>query len=113
MRKQENVAPELRDVTVTGRLTDPELSEASGLVPSTSEPNGYWAQNDSGHEPQLFAFDSAGRALGTVRVQGARNRDWEATSSGPCDQGSCIYIGDIGDNGADRQHVRVFRIVMP
>ena len=112
-RKPKDVAPELRDVTVIGRLTDPELTEASGLVPSTDDPNLFWAQNDSGHEPQLFAFDSTGRALGIVRVQGARNRDWEAISSGPCDQGTCMYVGDVGDNGADRKAVRVWRIPTP
>lgn len=112
-RALKDVVPALSDVVSRGRLTDPALSEASGLVPSPDHPNLFWAQNDSGHDAELFAFDSTGRALGTVRVQGARNRDWEALASGPCDHGVCLYIGDVGDNSAQRAQVRVWRLPAP
>ena len=103
----------LSAATSLGRFTDGELVEASGLAQSVKDSNVFWAQNDSGNDPLLFAFDSTGRALGTVRVDGARNRDWEALSIGPCDSGSCIYIGDVGDNEERRAAVSVLRVPEP
>ena len=68
-----------------------------------TQPGIIFGLNDSGHEPLLFAFDSTGRSRGVWRVNGARNLDWEAAASGPCEAGSdrrCLYIGDVGDNEA-------------
>jgi len=73
----------------------------------------FWTLNDSGNDERLFAFDSAGRDLGAVRVQGARNRDWEAMATGPCDAGRCLYVGDVGDNLARRDAVVLWRIPEP
>ena len=108
-----STAPPLSDVVVIGQFSDRHLVEASGLLVSTHEPNVFWAQNDSGNDPQLFAVDSTGRALGTVRVAGATNRDWEAIAPGPCDTGACVYIGDVGDNQARRDDLRIWRVPEP
>ncbi len=105
--------PALSNVHVMGALSAPDLVEASGLVKSTLEPNVFWAQNDSGNDERLFAFDSTGHALGQVVVTGAKNRDWEAIALGPCASGSCLFIGDVGDNGAHHQSVRIWRIPEP
>ncbi|MCC6242279.1 MAG: hypothetical protein IT353_05535 [Gemmatimonadaceae bacterium] len=96
-----------------GRLSDVELSEASGFARGTLRPNTFWSQGDSGNEPVLFAFDSSGVTLGTTRVRDAENRDWEAIAIGVCPSGSCLYIGDVGDNGARRNTVRIWRIAEP
>lgn len=105
--------PPLRDASSPGRFTDRGLSEASGLVRSSREPNVFWAHNDSGHDERLFAFDSTGRALGSTRMTGAKNRDWEAMALGPCASGSCVYLGDVGDNAGRRNDVRVWRLPEP
>lgn len=103
----------LRDTERVGRLTDPALREASGLTASQREPGVFWLLNDSGNDERLFAVDRTGRARGTVRVQGARNQDWEALSGGPCPAGHCLYIGDVGDNMALRATVQLWRIAEP
>ena len=103
----------LRDAHASGALANPLLIEASGVVQSTRADNVYWSQNDSGNEPLLFAYDSTGASLGVVRVTEAQNRDWEAIAIGPCATGSCLYIGDVGDNGARRDEVTVYRIPEP
>lgn len=105
--------PSLSDYARVGAFTDPELIEASGLVRSSREDNVFWAQNDSGNDERIFAFDSTGRALGAVRVSGARNRDWEAIALGACESGSCLFVGDVGDNSARHETVRVWRIAEP
>lgn len=103
----------MRDVVVLGRVDETALSELSGIVRSPSTPARYWSFNDSGHDASLFATDSTGRSGGRVRVTGATNVDWEAIAAGPCGDGACLYIGDVGDNDADRQRVRIWRVREP
>ncbi len=105
--------PPLSDVTSPGRIDDKALREASGLVRATREPHVFWSQGDSGNDPVVFAFDSAGNALRTLTVRGAANRDWEALAIGPCQATSCLYIGDVGDNLARRDQVIIWRIPEP
>ncbi len=103
----------LTRISRTGAFTAPTLVEASGVVASSTSTNVFWAQNDSGNDPELFAFDSTGKSLGVVRVNGAANRDWEAIALGPCTTGSCLYIGDVGDNHARRSNVVIYRVPEP
>ena len=103
----------LRDLTTIGAFTEPALVEASGVVASTRVPGVFWSQNDSGNDERVFAYDSTGRAIGAVRIESSENRDWEAIAIGPCPTGSCLYIGDVGDNGARRDSVLVWRVPEP
>jgi hypothetical protein len=48
-----------------------------------------------------------------VRVTGAKVEDWEDIAVGPCPQGSCLYIADVGDNSGNRDHVTVYRVPEP
>ena len=88
------------------------LSEASGLAVSRKTPGRLWTHNDSG-QPVLAALDSRGTVLGQVRVSGAKVEDWEAIAVGSCEAGSCLYIGDIGDNEAKRRRITVYQIPEP
>jgi hypothetical protein len=90
----------------------PGLSEASGLAASRRVPGRFWTHNDSG-QPVLFSLDARGAVTGQLRLSGARIEDWEAIAVGPCEGGSCIYIGDIGDNDARRRSVTVYRVPEP
>jgi hypothetical protein len=90
----------------------PQLSEGSGLALSRRVPGRLWTHNDSG-QPALVALDSRGAVTGQLRVSGAKVEDWEAVAVGPCGTGSCIYIGDIGDNEARRRRITVYRVPEP
>jgi hypothetical protein len=107
----------LRDIRLLGRLADPALDESSALVRSTVTPGRWWTLNDSGGEAMLFALDSTGRALGTLRIANARNRDWESLATGPCaatgSASRCLYIGDTGDNEARHRAIHVYRVAEP
>ena len=92
------------------RLAD--LPEASGLVASRTVPGRLWLHNDSG-KPEVFAVDANGTAAGRVSLEGAGLEDWEAMASAPCGKGTCLYIGDIGDNDAKRKEVVVYRVPEP
>ena len=89
-----------------------DLPEASGVAASRKTAGQLWLHNDSG-QPALFAVAADGTPRGRVRVYGAGVRDWEDIDVGPCPQGSCIYIGDIGDNNARRRDVVIYRVAEP
>ena len=98
---------------VTGSLVKvSELPEGSGVAASKRSPGRLWAHNDSG-EPVLIALDTNGAVAGRVHVSGARVEDWEAIAVGPCAAGSCIYVGDIGDNDAGRGSITIYRVPEP
>jgi hypothetical protein len=98
---------------LTGNLTAlAELPEASGLAASRTTAGRLWLHNDSG-APVLFAVDQQGKPAGRLTVTGARVEDWEALAIGPCGSGSCLYVGDIGDNGARRKQITIYRVAEP
>ena len=100
-------------VRVTGKLGDSKLIELSGLTRSLRHAGVFWGINDSGNDPEIFGIDSTGKALSRIVVAGATNTDWEAISSGPCEAGACLYIGDLGDNQERRDHVTIWRVAEP
>lgn len=103
-------APQCR---VAGEAADvAELPEGSGLAASRALPGRFWSHNDSG-KPVLIALDAQGRVIGQLRLEGASVTDWEAVAVGRCASGSCIYVGDIGDNDATRDRVTIYRVAEP
>jgi hypothetical protein len=90
-----------------------EIPEASGAAVSRAYPGVIWTHNDSGGTTELFAIDATGRLIGTRRVDGAENVDWEDLSIGPCAGGDCIYIADIGDNEGQRTSIDIYRLAEP
>lgn len=97
----------------TGAVAKRRIDESSGLAASRAYPGVLWTIEDSGNPPALHAVDTAGRLLGTWRVDGARNTDWEALALGPCGDATCLYIADTGDNRARRDEVRIYRVREP
>lgn len=89
-----------------------QVHEASGVAAGRRTPGVVWTHNDSG-EPVVYAFAVDGTALGAVRVAGAAVEDWEDIAAGPCPGGSCLYLADIGDNGAARAGITVYRVPEP
>ena len=107
------VAPRPVDAVRTGAFQYPRLTESSGVAKSSTFPGVLYTINDSGNKPEIFATDSSGRPLGRWLVPGIRNRDWEAISVGPCPAGSCIYLGDTGDNLERKRTVTIYRLTEP
>lgn len=58
-------------------VSDRELPELSGLAASRRWPGVYWAHNDSGDGPRLFAFNRRGQVIARIEVEGAEAVDWE------------------------------------
>ncbi len=45
------------------KLKDDRITESSGLVSSQRKPGTFWTHNDSGNDPELYAFDCEGHKL--------------------------------------------------
>jgi hypothetical protein len=89
------------------------LIEASGIVASRVHAGVLYAHNDSGDSARVFAFSDTGVPIATLTIAGATNEDWEDIAIGPCPTGSCIYVGDIGDNGTNRPIKTIYRFPEP
>jgi hypothetical protein len=89
-----------------------DLAEASGIAASRRNAGTFWAINDSG-QPVIYAIDAQGTVTGRVRLAGARLDDWEAVAVGACGSGSCLYVGDIGDNDGTRKQITIYRVPEP
>jgi hypothetical protein len=89
-----------------------EVHEASGLALSRGTDGLLWTIADAG-EPVVVGLGEDGAIRGTVRVTGAEMENWEDIASGPCAGGHCLFVGDIGDNAANRGQVTVYRIPEP
>jgi hypothetical protein len=93
-------------------ISDPRITESSGLAASRLHPGVYWTHNDSGDGPYVYAIDSAtGKTVARVAMRGVHVRDVEAISTGP---DGTLYIGDIGDNlGGSWPRVWIYRFPEP
>jgi hypothetical protein len=89
--------------------------ELSGLVASRRQSGVLFAHNDSGDSARFWALSATNAAiLQEFTVQGATNRDWEDLGYGPCgDAGTCLFLGDIGDNNRVRTDYAVYVVPEP
>jgi hypothetical protein len=92
-----------------GRIAHPSIAEASGIVASRKHPGVFWTHNDRGNAPILYAISAEGESIAEFRI-GAKNEDWEDIAAD--DQGR-IYIGQIGNNDANKTLAKVFIIDEP
>ena len=99
---------------VIGKISSGEITESSGLVASHCNQNVFWTHNDSGNEALIFALTPDGKKLGTWKVQGAKNHDWEDVAAFKNSAGECfLYIGDIGNNARERGEFAIYRVKEP
>ena len=91
-------------------LASREIDELSGLVKSRTHPGVFWAHNDSGDSPRIFAVSARGEVLGEFAVEGAESVDWEDIA---IDDSGNLFLGDFGNNLNTRTDLRVYRVPEP
>lgn len=89
-----------------------EVRESSGVVASRRHAGVYWTVDDSG-PAALWAVAADGTLLGRVEIPGGLGRDREALALGPCGEGDCIYVADVGDNAEVRTGLALYRVPEP
>ncbi|WP_067801954.1 hypothetical protein [Actinomadura formosensis] len=104
-----------KDGRVAFTISDPRITESSGLAASSLHQGTVYTHNDSGGVPQIFALGPDGRVQAVLTVAGAGARDWEAIALGRDGRGRpAIFVADIGDNlGGAWPYVTVYRIPEP
>jgi len=91
-------------------MTDPRITESSGLAASVAHPGLAYTFNDSGHAAEVFAVDIAsGKVVGVTQVDGATWRDAEAMSL----RFGKIWIGDVGTNLVSRKDQALYAFPEP
>jgi hypothetical protein len=98
---------------VAGLIETDDIKESSGLSASECQ-DVLWTHNDSGNDALIYAMGTDGGHLGTWRVGGAQNVDWESVATYKDPSGKCfLLLGDIGDNDETRAEVEIYRIPEP
>jgi hypothetical protein len=88
-------------------------TEASGLARSETIPGAFWTVGDATGTNTITAVELSGRLRAEVTVDGMDADNAEAIAAAPCDGARCLFVGDIGDNSAHRDHVAVYRLPEP
>ena len=99
---------------VAGTISSNEIKESSGIAASRCTENVFWTHNDSGDDAFLFAINASGEKLGTWKVAGAKNKDWEDIAAFKNEHGECfLYVGDIGNNERMKSEMTIYKLKEP
>ena len=99
---------------LVGAISSSTLNETSGIVGSRSLPGTLWVHNDSGDTARFFAISTTGALQGQFSLHNATATDWEDIAIGPkTGGGNYLYLGDIGDNSANRSQIAIYRTGEP
>ncbi len=90
-----------------GKVTDPSISEASGIIASAVNPGFLWVHNDSGDKARIFLLDHAARLRATYYLEGVAARDWEDMGRMTKNGENYLLVGDMGDNLARHPFVEL------
>lgn len=110
---EEKVPPIWHKVSWVGDIENHRLVEASGLAQSSVSPGVFFAINDGGNEPEVFAMDATGNDLGFWKVDVDENVDWEDMASFKYEDEPYLLIADTGDNNRWRPTVEFIIIREP
>lgn len=103
--------PDRSDAEPAFRITDDRVVESSGLAASRTRPDLVYTVNDSGDDARVLVVSVRdGAVVGEARLDGVEADDFEALAPAP---GGRLVVGDIGDNGADREHVELYVLDEP
>ena len=96
------------------QIQDPALVESSGLAVSAVHDDVLWTHADGGSSAEVRALDAAGETVAVLTLSGIDPYDPEALAPGVDPAGEpALFLGDVGDNDAERPDVSVFRFAEP
>lgn len=91
-------------------ITDPRVTESSGMALSTRVPGVAYVVNDSGNDPVVFSVRVAtGEVVGTTTLSGVDVEDPEALAIAD----GQLLVADIGDNTGSRDEVALLALPQP
>lgn len=97
--------------TPASRISDPRITESSGLALSREQDDLGYTINDSGNEPIVYAIRiSTGAVVGTTRIEGGDLLDTEAIAIDP---DGTLWVADTGDNLSRRNDAALYALPEP
>ncbi|HON07134.1 MAG TPA: hypothetical protein PLW02_03425 [Verrucomicrobiota bacterium] len=97
------------NIIKVGTITQPEITECSGIIPCGKDTNLFWVNTD-GPRSVIFAINLSGKCVSHSVISGAPVVDFEDIAR---DDKGHIFIGDIGNNDARRRLLAVYMIDEP
>ena len=96
-------------------VSQPKLTEASGIADSKANAGYLWVEQDSGNPPDLDLLQHNGTWLKTIHLANVVNRDWEdiVLSTGPKAGVQYLYIAETGDNLLVHSDYAIYRLEEP
>lgn len=99
-----------------GSITEPALTELSGVAASRRNPDVLWVHND-GTRDRIYALGTNGALLATWKLkQTVDDVEDIAVGPGPAPGVTYLYVGDIGGNVGGqtvRNEIRILRVAEP
>jgi len=95
-----------------GRMSNPDITESSGLGWSRENENILWTHNDSGNKPRIFAINLEGTHVAEYKIDG-KQIDWEDMAVFKTERDSYLLIADVGDNEAKRKSCMLYMVREP
>jgi hypothetical protein len=102
-----------REGSLSGVMLDSQLAEISGLAASRAHRGVLWLHDDGGNPARLFAIDTNGDRLATLRIEGVTKTDWEDMAAFRLDGRNYLLVADTGDNGGLRRTLQLHAIEEP
>lgn len=98
------------EATSATTLNSTKLRECSGMATSLANSAILWTHNDSGHKPQLHAFNFEGSELAIVSITGAGCIDWEDMTAITWKDKPYLVVADVGDNQKRRKEYQLYLV---
>jgi len=99
--------------SLSGVMLDSQLAEISGLAASRAHRGVLWLHDDGGNPARLFAIDTKGDRLATLRIEGVTKTDWEDMAAFRLGGRNYLLVADTGDNGGLRRTLQLHAIEEP
>lgn len=82
------------------------LKEVSGII-YVEKSNLLYVVEDSGNDNAIYALNTTGKLVHTIKLDNATNKDWEDITK---DQKGNLYVGDFGNNDNIRKDLCIYKI---
>lgn len=96
-----------------GKLTNPKLSEVSGIIPYSHQKNHFWVHNDSGDKAQIYLIDDKAGLKSTVQFEGINVVDCEDIARVNINSVPYLLLADIGNNLKNRDVLSLYLFPEP
>ena len=109
---QDETSPASREAPfeISGVVRATHLDEISGIEAGLSSE---WIVHNDDGAAEVHLIDAVGNFLTTIKIQGAKNRDWEDLTTLPGDDGPLLVIADSGDNLQVRGDITLYFVPLP